>query len=93
MTIVTAWLLYRRDCDGTGVRKEEQMRLYTFKSYIAEGLGRSGKSLERKKGRPSSTIAGEYEKKRRGPAAPIPIPDVRLDATAHWIIMTEKKGR
>uniref|UniRef100_A0A8C3A2I5 PiggyBac transposable element-derived protein domain-containing protein n=1 Tax=Cyclopterus lumpus TaxID=8103 RepID=A0A8C3A2I5_CYCLU len=30
---------------------------------------------------------------KRGPAAPIPVPDVRLDATAHWMIMVEKKGR
>lgn len=94
LIVVTAWLLYRRDCEGNGMTKKEQMRLYTFKSYIAEGLCRSGKSLVRRKGRPSSTIAAEHEKKRRkGPAAPIPIPDVRLDATAHWIIMVEKKGR
>ncbi|XP_033911326.3 piggyBac transposable element-derived protein 2-like [Acipenser ruthenus] len=94
MIIMTTWLLYRRDCEGTGMRKKEQMKLYTFKSYIAEGLCKSGKSLERKKGRPCSTIAGEYEEKRRkGPAAPIPVPDVRLDATAHWMIMAEKKGR
>ncbi len=83
MIIVTTWLLYRRDCEGTGMRKNEHMKLYTFKSYIAEALCKSGKSLERKKGRPCSTIAGEYEEKRRkGPAAPIPVPDVRLDATA-----------
>ncbi|MGH0147725.1 UNVERIFIED_CONTAM: hypothetical protein FKN15_042367 [Acipenser sinensis] len=70
------------------------MKLYTFKSYIAEGLCKSGKSLERKKGRPSSTIAGEYEEKRRkGPAAPIPVPDVRLDATAHWMIMAGTNHR
>ncbi|XP_033971608.1 piggyBac transposable element-derived protein 3-like [Trematomus bernacchii] len=86
MIIVTAWLLYIRDCEGTGMSRKEQMRLYTFKSYIAEGLQKSGKSLERKRGRPSLTIAGEYEDKRRkGPATPIPIPDVRLDATAHWM--------
>lgn len=75
MTIVTAWLLYRRDCNSTGMRKEEQMKLYTFKSYIAESLWKSGKNLERKRGRHSSTIAGEYEeKRRRGPATPIPVP-------------------
>ncbi len=94
MIIVTTWLLYRRDCEGTGMRKNEHMKLYTFKSYIAEALCKSGKSLECKKGRPCSTIAGEYEEKRRkGPAAPIPVPDVRLDATARWMIMAEKKGR
>ncbi|XP_058868693.1 piggyBac transposable element-derived protein 3-like [Acipenser ruthenus] len=84
MIIMTTWLLYRRDCEGTGMRKKEQMN----------NLCKSGKSLERKKGRPSSTIAGEYEEKRRkGPAAPIPVLDVCLDATAHWMIMAEKKGR
>ncbi|KAJ8386986.1 hypothetical protein AAFF_G00161630 [Aldrovandia affinis] len=90
MIIVTAWLLYRRDCEGTGMGKKEHMKLYAFKSYIAEALCKSGKSLERKKGR----IAGQYEEKRRkGPAAPIPVRDVRLDATAHWMIMAERKGR
>ncbi|KAJ8386987.1 hypothetical protein AAFF_G00161640 [Aldrovandia affinis] len=94
MIIVTAWLLYRRDCEGTGMGKKEHMKVYAFKSYIAEALCKSGKSLERKKGRPSSTIAGQCEEKRRkGPAAPIPVRDVRLDATAHWMIMAEKKGR
>ncbi|KAJ8409212.1 hypothetical protein AAFF_G00242330 [Aldrovandia affinis] len=94
MIIVTAWLLYRRDCEGTGMKKKKQMKLYTFKSHIAESLCKSGKSLHRKRGRPSSKITGQYEEKRRkGPAAPIPVPDVRLDATAHWMIMAEKKGR
>ena len=81
VTIVTAWLLYKRDYSSTGMRKEEQMKLYTFKSYIAESLCKSGKNLERKRGHPKSTIAGEYEeKRRRGPATPIPVPDVCLDA-------------
>ncbi|XP_032364124.1 piggyBac transposable element-derived protein 3 [Etheostoma spectabile] len=84
----------RRDCSSTGMRREEQMKLYTFKSYIAESLCKSGKNLDRKRGRPSSTIAGEYdEKRRRGPTTPIPVPDVRLDATAHWMVMCEKKER
>ncbi len=29
----------------------------------------------------------------KDPLLPIPVPDVRLDATAHWMIMAEKKGR
>lgn len=33
MIIVTTWLLYRRDCEGSGMRLEEQMKLYSFKSY------------------------------------------------------------
>uniref|UniRef100_A0A669E9M9 PiggyBac transposable element-derived protein 3 n=1 Tax=Oreochromis niloticus TaxID=8128 RepID=A0A669E9M9_ORENI len=94
MIIVTTWLLYRRDCEGTGMEKKDQMRLYTFKSYIAEGLCMCGKSLEKKRGRPSQSIAGAYEEKRKkGCTAPIPVEDVRLDQTAHWLIMTEDKGR
>ncbi|XP_070819483.1 piggyBac transposable element-derived protein 2-like [Chaetodon trifascialis] len=94
MIITTTWLLYRRDCEGTGIEKKDQMKLYTFKSYVAEGLCKSGKSLEKKRGRQSLSIAAAYEeKRRRGPAAPIPVPDVRLDQTAHWLIMTGDKGR
>uniref|UniRef100_A0A3P9JWZ2 PiggyBac transposable element-derived protein domain-containing protein n=1 Tax=Oryzias latipes TaxID=8090 RepID=A0A3P9JWZ2_ORYLA len=62
--------------------------------HRSESLCKCGKNLEHKRGRPSSTIVGEYkEKRRRGPATPIPVPDVRLDATAHWMVMDEKKGR
>ncbi|TKS66087.1 PiggyBac transposable element-derived protein 2 [Collichthys lucidus] len=94
MVIPTTWLLYRRDCEGSGMGKKEEMKLYTFKSYVAEGLCKSGKSLEKKRGRHSLSIAGAYEEKRkRGPTAPIPVPDVRLDQTAHWLIMTGDKGR
>ncbi|CAL9684256.1 unnamed protein product [Knipowitschia caucasica] len=94
MMIVTAWLLYRRDCTDNGLKKVEQMKLHTFKSYVAESLCKTGKDLERKRGRPSSTVAEEHEEKcRRGPATPIPVPDVRLDATAHWMVIAENKGR
>ena len=95
MIAVTSWLLYRRDCVSNGMKKKEQMRLYTFKSYVAEALCKSGKDMQqRKRGRPSSSIAGDYEeKKRKGPAAPIPVSEVRLDATAHWMVMAEQKGR
>ncbi|KAF3690016.1 hypothetical protein EXN66_Car005688 [Channa argus] len=55
-----------------------------FKSYITESLCKSSKNLERKRGRPSSTITREYEEKRgKGPTTPILVPDVCLDTTAH----------
>lgn len=46
MTIVTTWLLYRSDC-STGLRKEEQIRLYTFNSYIMESLWKEPEAQER----------------------------------------------
>uniref|UniRef100_A0A3Q4MXL3 PiggyBac transposable element-derived protein domain-containing protein n=1 Tax=Neolamprologus brichardi TaxID=32507 RepID=A0A3Q4MXL3_NEOBR len=60
MIIVTTWLLYRRDCEGTGMEKIDQMKLYTFKSYIAQGLCMCGKNLEKKRGRPSQSIIRHY---------------------------------
>ncbi|RXN15934.1 piggyBac transposable element-derived 2-like protein [Labeo rohita] len=94
MIVVTCWLLYKWHCKCNNLSDAEVMRMYAFKSYIAQGLCKSGKSLEKNRGWPSSGISSDYEtKKRQGPTAPIPIPDVRLDATAHWIIMSEKKGR
>ncbi|RXN16689.1 piggyBac transposable element-derived 2-like protein [Labeo rohita] len=81
--VVTCWLLYKRHCKCNNLSDAEVMRLYAFKSYIAQGLCKSGKSLEKKRERPSGGISSDYEtKKRQGPTAPIPIPDVRLDATA-----------
>uniref|UniRef100_A0A3B4ZMF2 PiggyBac transposable element-derived protein domain-containing protein n=1 Tax=Stegastes partitus TaxID=144197 RepID=A0A3B4ZMF2_9TELE len=94
MIIVTTWLLYRRDCEGIGVEKKDQMRLYTFKCCIAEGLCMCCKSMEKKRGRPSQSIAGAYEQKRKKtPTTPIPVQDVGLDQTALWLIMTGDKGR
>lgn len=84
MIIVTTWLLYRRDCAGTGMEQKDQMKLYTFKSYIAEGLCMCGKSLEKKRDCPSQSIAGVYEEKRKkGRTAPIPVQDVLLPEVPH----------
>jgi hypothetical protein len=80
MIIVTTWLLYQRDCEGTGMRKKEQMKLYTFKSYIAkvERVWSTRNVI------PVPQLPVRYEEKwRKEPAAPISVPDVHLDATAH----------
>ncbi|RXM30405.1 PiggyBac transposable element-derived protein 1 [Acipenser ruthenus] len=86
MTVVTSWLLYWRDCSAKGVPKAEQMRLAKFRSQLAEALCKTGKSLEKKKGRHSTSVQTEYEAKRKkkGPRAQIPVADLCLDNTAHW---------
>lgn len=38
-------------------------------------------------------VGFEAKKMRQGPTAPIPVPGVGMNATAHWIIMSEKRGR
>ncbi|KAK7904676.1 hypothetical protein WMY93_017283 [Mugilogobius chulae] len=90
----TLYVVKWRDCFEIGLRKEDQMKLYTFKSYIAESLCKTGKNMDRKRGRPTSTITEDHEEKcKRGPTTPIPVPEVRLDATAHWMVKAEKKAR
>lgn len=43
---------------------------------------------------PVSRLLKKYDMKRRkGPVAPIPVPDERLDPSAHWMIITDKKAR
>ncbi|ROI52210.1 Chimeric ERCC6-PGBD3 protein [Anabarilius grahami] len=56
MIVVTCWLLYKWDCKYNNLPDAEVMRLHAFKSYIAQGLCKSGKSLEKKRGRPSGGI-------------------------------------
>lgn len=94
MAVVTSWLLYRRDCTGNGMTRSDHMRLYAFKAQIAHSLCKSKKDV-RKRGRISGGISQQYEEKRKkqGHTAPIPNQDVRLDSTAHWPVMCDKKGR
>lgn len=50
--------------------------------------------MERKRGRPSSSIQLEIDlKKRRNDAQPPPAKDVRQDQIAHWGIWTDKQQR
>lgn len=86
MVVVNGWLLYRRDCDSMNVPRKKQKDLLAFRLSIAQALCMQGKDLSTKKrGRPSSDVEREFQKKqRRGPAKAIPTQDIRADAVAHW---------
>ena len=73
MTIVNAWLLYRRV-------NQNNFPLYLFRTEIADCLCRTEKVLSSKRGRPSADLELQLEaKKKRGPTARIPPKDVRQD--------------
>lgn len=86
LTLVNAWLLYKRN---TG----EKLALKDFKACVAEGLCHAGKPV-RKRGRPFSDVQNLLEeKKARGSAAVMPTRDVRLDNIGHLPNWLETRQR
>ncbi|KAJ4432604.1 hypothetical protein ANN_21227, partial [Periplaneta americana] len=69
-----------------------------FKTSVAQGLLKASKTStpqSNKIGRPkNSSLESQYnEKCKKGPAASIPISDVRLDQNGHFPVFQEKKRR
>ncbi|MCL4147941.1 UNVERIFIED_CONTAM: hypothetical protein GTU68_041511 [Idotea baltica] len=94
MMCVNSWLLYKRDDTSLGLPKKRQIDLLEFKSSIAQGLCLKGKK-KTIRGRPSlSSVECSFAaKKRRGPAKPIPIKDVRTDGMGHWPEVKQERQR
>jgi len=97
MTVVTSWLLYRRDCQDLGVPKIRQQRLLDFKLALSESLCKEGQVISRKRGRPSSSSAveGAYQRKKKSGhnTKQIPQKSIRMDNVDHFPLYQEKRGR
>ena len=94
MMCASAWQEYREDCKAKGLLADAKKSHFNFKTEIAEAFCKEGKTFLKKKGRPSSSVEQEFEKKaRRGPAKPIPGENVRKDQVGHFPKYLEKKGR
>ena len=94
MTVVTSWLLYRRD--KLGVPRRNQLPLLKFKYEVAEALHKQNKAVgPAKRGRPSTSVETTYEaKKSRGHNSnAIPQQSIRQDNTDHFPIYKEKRAR
>nr|XP_050043543.2 piggyBac transposable element-derived protein 3-like [Dermacentor andersoni] len=96
LTTVNAWLLYKRNV----MKKRDQyterlLPLAEFKMDLAASLCKAGKTALKKRGRPSneSVEQASDEKKKRGPSAPTPTQDVRLDQVGHWVLWSKKRQR
>lgn len=96
VVVVNCWLLYRRDATAANVPCKHQMTLLTFKADIACTLRQQGKVSTPSRKRPlgPSKVENELQaKKRRGPSAPVPCKEIRLDTTDHLPMFSAKKGR
>lgn len=82
LTAVNAWLLYKRNAlSKRDEYAERLLPLADFKMDLAASLCKAGKTVVKKRGRPSigSIEQASQEKRKRGPTAPAPTEDVRLD--------------
>lgn len=94
LTVVQAWLLYRRDSDAMGISQKTQLSLLDFKVNVALCLTQVNKGTTKRKGRPSQSLEVRIEEKRhKGPTAPLPPSSIRLDRFDHWPEMGAPKGR
>lgn len=89
ISVINAWLLYKRVNSGNG----KLLKLYEFRAEVAECLSKV-QITGPKRGRPSSGIEDQLQiKKHRGPAAVVPPKDVRCDEVGHWPNFSDKRQR
>ena len=88
--IVNVWLLYRMAATRMEVPTRKQMSLCEFKLSISNALILCGKSLVRKRGRPSSIETAYSQKKLKGHSTKkIPEKAIRLDEVGHYPAIQE----
>ena len=95
LSVVTAWLSYRKDCDEMGISVNKGKTLMEFKLAISNALAKEGQFVARRRGRPSTGVEITHDiKKARGHnTKPIPPKCVRRDHVDHLPIFKEKRGR
>lgn len=95
LTVVNAWLLYKRDCSSHSVSPGRQYSLLEFKTDIAFCLCKEHKGTPKKRGRPvSSEVDKQLENKRKKrPNSTLPVQNVRKDEVAHWPIFSDSRRR
>lgn len=93
MSLVNAWLLYRKH--WTQLQKAgKPMTLLTFKSSVAHALLRSGPNKTKKRGRPSTEAQEEHQQARKKyKVLPRPVDDVRFDNIEHWPLPSDAESK
>ena len=85
VVIVNGWLLYRMAATKMQVPTRKQMSLCEFKLKISDALIHRGKSIIKKRGRPSSVETAYHQKKLKGHSTKkIPDRSIRLDKIGHY---------
>ncbi|XP_046383469.1 piggyBac transposable element-derived protein 2-like [Ischnura elegans] len=90
LSVVNAWLLYRRHCEQL---KEKYMPLIEFKLSVAHALLYFGPNISNKRGRPSSSPSVEGKGVAKRTFTPRPVADVRFDGIDHWPLHVNTKNR
>lgn len=88
ITVINAWLLYRRCNKGKSV-----MKIADFRLELAYTLCCIGSSTSTKRGRPSDTQNKIDVKRKRPNVTPLPPQDVRLDNENHFPKWNETRVR
>lgn len=89
ISIINAWLLYRRNNAGA----QNLMKLADFRIDLAKTLCCIGESSGPKRGRPSSIQQNIDAKRRKPNASALPPTDVRLDNRSHFPNWNETRLR
>ena len=97
LSLVNAWLLYRRHCSQLSVPKRDTMSLLLFRINVAQALLQATPPppLPRGRGRPSSDSVNKeisLQKLPRATPKQVPPKNIRFDKYDHWPIC-EEKGR
>ena len=91
VSIVNAWLVYRRHSSQNCTTKKDTLQLKEFQCKIAISLIQKGKTPARGRGRPSKSQL--LIKPRTSASVAIPTPDIRYDNVGHLPLFVEKQGR
>lgn len=94
LSIINAWILYRKSLLKRNVPNKEIMNLANFRSDLAETLCKYSTSTPRGRPSTSSILEGPAPKLRRGKACQVlPPRDVILDGVGHEQIRTPERMR
>ena len=85
LTVINAWIIYKKNANKRGVTKNNILSLGQFRNELAQVLCTIGEDTEVRKGRPStSSLEHQLDlKRKRGPATVPPPKDIRRDGCDH----------
>ena len=93
VSVVNAWLKYRRHCNQSTVPKKDIVPLRDFQTRVAVALIKAGKdTTTTKRGRPTLTPATNTKPKTSS-KIPLLAPEIRYDGVDHLLKFDEKQGR
>ena len=99
VSIVNAWLIYRRHCEQKKIAKKNVLPLLKFQIQIANSLLQAGKvgkqTPQGKRGRPSLSPVPDTDgtSKRQRSSVAIPQNDIRFDQVGHFPLFADKQQR